>query len=160
MWSKKLYLKLGRDWATRVRYRVYCKNKQQYEKDDVFLTPDGRLFQEDVNSNMQSLDLKTHIIEKCVDRTDENGKLIFEGDKIRLEITDEDSCCGKTYFEEYYIKWDTRQKVFQLHDGNNYVLGDPKGKYRPNITYITDTFACLIESIEIIGNIHNKDLEI
>jgi len=62
-------------------YRVWCKNNQEWEQDEVGLTPDGDLY--DIPHN-KLLNMKNHIVEFETGLTDKNGVKIFEGDVISV----------------------------------------------------------------------------
>jgi uncharacterized phage protein (TIGR01671 family) len=85
---------------------------------------------------------------------DKNGKEVYEGDIVALEIVNEDSCMGATFEETYTVEWDERRKLTQLNDGKHYVLGEYTGTHRPMLTYITDSSQQM--EVEVIGNIYEN----
>ena len=66
----------------RYLFRVWCKNKNEWEKNRIALLPNGNLIDLD---NQVMLRHETHIVEFCIGLKDKNGELIFEGDKVRYE---------------------------------------------------------------------------
>jgi hypothetical protein len=65
-------------------YRVWCKNKQEYEKHAHFLDQHGQLWKI-IAGNLQAVREETHIVEWCTGLTDKHGDKIFESDKVRAE---------------------------------------------------------------------------
>lgn len=63
-----------------MKYRVWCKNKQEWEKDQFALLGNGQLIQ---LKNMQPLRKETHIIELSSGLEDKNGISCFNGDVIK-----------------------------------------------------------------------------
>ena len=66
----------------RLRYRVWCKNKNEWEKDEVCLSSNGYLWQR-YGNGLVPLSPETHIIQFCTGLEDKNGVLIFEGDIVK-----------------------------------------------------------------------------
>ena len=66
-------------------FRVWCHKRNEWEKCNIVLTQQGKLFDLDKRKN---LNLDAHIIEFGTGLTDKNGVKIFDGD--RVEIISED----------------------------------------------------------------------
>lgn len=70
------------------KFRVWCCNKNEWEKDRVYLTPNGDLLQlSRTGITFSVLKEETHIVEFSTGELDKAGKEIFEGDiaDIRYE---------------------------------------------------------------------------
>lgn len=114
------------------QYRVWCKNKNEWEKDEIALFPNGYLY--DLRHRLV-MRPENHIVCKCSGLPDKNDKLIFEGDIIKLED------------RIVKVVWFSPQACFDIEVIK--IIGD----YRFNKTgwNISD-----MSRWEIIGNIHEN----
>lgn len=88
-----------------MKFRVWCKNKNEWEKSDVLLTQDGKLI--DYNNRIQSQE--NHVICPFTGELDSTGKEIYEGDILER----------KGVNVPLAAKWDSRTRSFGLDKGNN-----------------------------------------
>lgn len=74
-----------------IEFRVWCKNKDQWETDNVFLMNNGRLFQQE-RTRCVPLRPENHIVQFFTGVIDKHRKKVFEGDVLKiLEVTDKSS---------------------------------------------------------------------
>lgn len=69
----------------RDKFRVWCINKKEWEKDRVFISLDGTLLCMNCMGGFQELNTKTHIKQNCIGLKDKNKTLVYEGDIIKTE---------------------------------------------------------------------------
>jgi len=62
------------------KYRVWCKNRHEWEKDQVFLSPDGALFHWGKAGGFFPIKPESHEVSFFTGLHDSDGKPIYEGD--------------------------------------------------------------------------------
>lgn len=108
-------------------FRVWCKEKNEWEKDRCFVSQEGHLFHY-ARGGWIPLKLETHIIQFYTGLLDKNGKKIFEGDVLQI--------CIDGYLQIYnYEVEDMRDLYFQFHRDDVYFR---------------------FQSVEIIGNVYEN----
>ena len=129
---------------SRMKYRVWCKNKQKYEKNPCFLTTDGKLYQYGHCGGMLRLKDDTHIVEECTDIPDKNGKIIYVGDIVK---------CPKEI-------WCARQIQLDKLFGNE--PDEPYEDFYETITYDYESLSFREDDYpnnwEIVSNIHDGEM--
>ena len=132
----------------RFKFRVWSKQDKQYLDDNFFLTPNGELGCYIKECSLWGL-LKNndlYVIEQCTGIKDRCGKLIYEGDLIRLVIYGEIKKQG-------VVEW--------CNLGGTFGGAWQATKHTINGSILADFFS---SRWEIIGNIHemeklNKEIE-
>jgi hypothetical protein len=108
------------------KYRVWCKKNNEWEKDAVFLAPDGNLFHITRRGNLMRCREGTHVVQFFTGVMDKNGKPIYEGDIYR-----------NPYGTIGIVEFDTEQAVFAV---KGFVMINKNGAMKG----------------EVIGNIHQN----
>lgn len=62
-----------------LKFKVWCLNKKEWEKDSSVIGPDGQLYW---TKGLIPAKMENHIVEKCTGRNDINGTLIYGGDIV------------------------------------------------------------------------------
>ena len=105
------------------KFRVWCKNKNQWETDYCVLTSDGVLLHR-VRNTWVPLNKDTHIIQFGTGLEDKNGTEIYEGDIIEAEnrlwqIGFRDGCFVGVDFKN--VAWD---ELVNIGYGETKVIGN------------------------------------
>ena len=119
-----------------MKYRLWCKDKNEWEKDSWVILPNGNLMWVEYGNLVGGVYMKNHVLVKSTGFKDIEGKEIYEGDIIR-----------------YWDNFDERYKlaIIKFDKGSFIMINDG---IRWNI-YLTDEN----DEIKIVGNIYeNKDL--
>lgn len=126
-------------------FRVWCKNRNEWEQDEVALLPNGKLF--DIFHN-KHLDMENHIIEFETGLT-LNGVKLFEGDLFELTFSG-----GYTVTKVIRYIFDKRQFcIANINDLENEQYWDIwSGMTKEWLDKI-------VSRCEVIGNIHDVEVK-
>ena len=119
-----------------MKYRLWCKDKNEWEKDDWVILPNGNLMWVEYGNLVGGVYMKNHTLIRSTEFKDTEGKEIYEGDIIRY--------------------WDGVEERYKLavikFDAGGFIMINDRIRW--NI-YLTDEN----DEIKIVGNIYeNKDL--
>lgn len=68
-----------------LKFRVWCKDYNEWEKDQCFLSSDGLVYQMTM-AGLKCIKSEQHIVQWFTGSIDRKGKAIYEGDIVRLEF--------------------------------------------------------------------------
>lgn len=131
---------------SRYKFRVWDKAEKNYGGFPFHLSQFGELERVSIDGTLLDTDSNRYVVEQCTGVKDHTGKLIFEGDVVRMYIPCEDT--HRICVVEYQIdEEDTAQWLCRYLDG--------KRKHNTFGSTIEITAEYLSGSYcEIIGNIH------
>lgn len=115
----------------RFKFRVWCEDSQEWEKDTILISNKNMYeIRNDKFTKYTNIDPKNHIINFSTGLRDKNGKLIYEGDIVKLT---EDENIYNIIFEEDKARFLISSKTFDFMFSSH-----------------------LIKDIEVIGNIYEN----
>ena len=119
-----------------MRYRLWCKDKNEWEKDSWVILPNGNLMWVEYGNLVGGVYMKNHILVRSTEFKDIDGKEIYEGDIIR-----------------YWDNFDERYKLAIIKfDKGSFIMTNDRINWNIGLTNKDD-------KIKIVGNIYeNKDL--
>jgi len=95
----------------RSKFRVWCKNRNEWESDPCWLSDDGQLYH--FRHSFMPLKPDGHIVVFCTGLKDKNGKLIYESDILqsRSEIRTilDNRLTGKVAVTNYEVRWEVEE---------------------------------------------------
>ena len=119
-----------------MKYRLWCKDKNEWEKDSWVILPNGNLMWVEYGNLVGGVYMKNHILVRSTEFKDIEGKEIYEGDIIRYWDN----------FDEHY-----KLAVIKLDKGG-FIITNNRINWNIGLTNKDD-------KIKIVGNIYeNKDL--
>ncbi len=124
-------------------FRVYDCISKKWIKDNVYLTPDDKLFLIKRSSlgwtKLSELSQDRYVYHKSIDLQDKNGKEVFEGDIIKAQVDEEKEETGLVVYAQELSSY----VILCFGNDNFYTLGSEVCEY-----------------IEIVGNVFEGNKEV
>lgn len=122
-------------------FRVWDNINKRYDTDLSLIDKDGDLCYQDGHKYCNGEHSEDFTIEQCTGVKDKNGKLIYEGDKVRILKT------------ILYVAWNGA--TYFLHPDGVELTQDVMRRSTPLCWYMVH----YRKEIEVIGNIHEMESE-
>ena len=119
-----------------MKYKLWCKDKNEWEKDSWVILPNGNLMWVEYGNLVGGVYMKNYILVKSTGVKDIEGKEIYEGDIIR-----------------YWDNFDERYKLAIIKfDKGSFIMANDRINWDIGVTNKDD-------KVKIVGNIYeNKNL--
>lgn len=137
---------MGEIKNARFKFRVWDNEEKCYSTACFFLSVEGELYIF-IGGVVHKANPEIYIVEKCTGLEDENGKLIFEGDKVRMTEFYFDGCGESERNFVGYVMWNKGEFVLS------------KNPEKPEYENETEIIPHISwgHSFEIVGNIHEVE---
>lgn len=120
-----------------VKYRLWCNNKKEWEKDAWHLTPDGRIIDSKRQIEMKS---ETHFLNQFTGLLDKQGVEIYEGD-ILYGVNGSINC----------LPWKWGNYMVKYEKGNHNVPLDWGSHENHDSTHWFEVIGNIYENPELLG---------
>jgi hypothetical protein len=132
------------------KFKVWCKDNKEWEKDLCVLTPDGRLLTE-FRDRLIPLKPDNHIIVFYIGQEDKNNNELYENDLVLYRnktwqivfidsaflLKDFSSKCTE-YLKHEYIHWSQTEKVCSIYENPKLLKKKSEYKFLASIEDLTD----------------------
>ena len=116
-----------------MKYKLWCKNKNEWEKDNWVILPNGDLMWVEYGNLVGGVYMKNHVLVRSTEFKDIEGKEIYEGDIIR-----------------YWDNFDERYKLGIIKfDKGSFIMTNDRINWNIGVTNKDD-------KIRIVGNIYEN----
>ena len=84
-------------------FRVWDKKRKKWVNDDIYLNPDGELFQPNkklFGNRLTFVSQNRYVYQKSIELQDMNGQEIYIGDYVEAQVADNKTICGVVIYAE------------------------------------------------------------